>query len=120
MYGTFTDRSTHFVNSFVAVGNAELSNKMASYMRDQRMFVIKTYYSYGCSCVAVGRQYGRKFSVRVLPSRGAIYRTVKQAEERGIMCDKCAKGRKRGTSVRTKGLVSAAWEAITKSPKKSV
>jgi hypothetical protein len=38
---------------------------------------------------------GRKFSVRILPSRDAIYRTVKQAEERGSMCDQSSTGRKR-------------------------
>jgi RNase P subunit RPR2 len=65
-----------------------------------------------------GRQYCRKCSVRILPSRDAIYRTVKQAEERGIMCDKCAQGR--GASVRTEGAVGTACEAIIKSPTKSV
>jgi hypothetical protein len=55
LHGTLKDRSTDFVNLFLAAGNAELSNKMASYMRDQKMFVIKTFCSEGGSCVAVGR-----------------------------------------------------------------
>jgi hypothetical protein len=35
------------------IGNAELSNKMASYMMDQKVFVTKTFYSSGVSFVAV-------------------------------------------------------------------
>jgi hypothetical protein len=67
-YGTqfceaFTDRFTHLGNLFVAVGNPNLSNKMASYTADQKVFVIKTIYATGCSYVAVERQYHRKLPV---------------------------------------------------------
>jgi hypothetical protein len=89
-------------------------------MRDQKMLVIKTFYSSGGSCVAVERQYRRKFSVRVLTSRDAIHQTAKQSEETGIMCDKRAKGRKCRASARTEGVIGVAWEAVIRSPRKSV
>jgi hypothetical protein len=38
---------------FVAVGNTELSNKMASYTSRQKAFVINTFYSSGGCFVAV-------------------------------------------------------------------
>jgi hypothetical protein len=44
-------------NLFVAVVNPGLSNKMASYTTDGKMFVIKTFYSSGGSSVAAERQY---------------------------------------------------------------
>jgi hypothetical protein len=43
-------------NKFVFVGNAELSNKMASYTADQKAFVTDTFYSSGGSGVAVEEQ----------------------------------------------------------------
>jgi hypothetical protein len=36
-YETFTDRFTRLGNLFVAVGNAGLSNKMASYTMDKKV-----------------------------------------------------------------------------------
>jgi predicted DNA-binding transcriptional regulator AlpA len=86
---------------------------------DQKVFVIKTFYSSGGFCVAVKRQYRREFSVRVAPSRDTIYRIIKQFEEAGSVCDKCAKGLKRNASVRMEE-VGAAREAVTRSPRKSV
>jgi hypothetical protein len=67
---------------FVVNGNAELSNKIAAYTTDQKVFVVKTVYSSGRSCVAVKRKYSRDFSVRVAPPRDTIYRTVKRFEEK--------------------------------------
>jgi hypothetical protein len=36
LYDTFKDRSAHLEYWFLAVGNAELTNKMALYTRDQQ------------------------------------------------------------------------------------
>jgi hypothetical protein len=58
---------------FVAVGNNEISNKMASYTTDQKVYVIKTFYSPSGSCVAVETKYRRVFTVRVAPSKDIIY-----------------------------------------------
>jgi hypothetical protein len=52
-YVTFTHRSTHLGNLFVDIGNIELNEKMASYTTEQEVFVIKTFYSFGGSCVPV-------------------------------------------------------------------
>jgi hypothetical protein len=56
------DHSVHSANMFIAPGNSELSNKMASYTTDQKVFVTKTFCSPGGSCVAVDREYFREFS----------------------------------------------------------
>jgi hypothetical protein len=53
MYETFWGLSTQLGNLFVAVGNSELSNKMAPYRTNQKVSVIKTCYSSGGSYVAV-------------------------------------------------------------------
>jgi hypothetical protein len=45
---------------------------MVSYTTDQKMFVIKTFYSSRGSCVDAERQCCRGFSVRVAPSRDTI------------------------------------------------
>jgi Fe2+ or Zn2+ uptake regulation protein len=79
---------------FAAVCNNELSNKMASNMKDQKMFVIRTFYTIGGFCVVVDRLYHREFSVRVASSRDTVYRTIKQSGETGLVCDKLANGRK--------------------------
>jgi hypothetical protein len=63
LYGSFTDRPVYLENLFVAVGNAEPSNKMASYSTDQKVFVIKVFHSSGSSRVAAEEQYRREFSV---------------------------------------------------------
>jgi hypothetical protein len=46
-------RSTRLGNLFAPDGNTDLSNSMASYMADQKVFVVKTFNSSGGSCVAV-------------------------------------------------------------------
>jgi hypothetical protein len=48
----------------------------------------KSFYSTGDPFVAVQRYYDQKHSVRVAPSRGAIYRNDKQSEDAGNMPDK--------------------------------
>jgi hypothetical protein len=53
LYETSTDSSTHFGKLFVVVGNTELSHNVVSYTTDQKVFVNKTFYSFGGSCVAV-------------------------------------------------------------------
>jgi hypothetical protein len=56
-------RSFYTLRKFIcSVGNTQLSNKMESYTTDQKMF-IKTFYSFGCSCGVVKRQYRRELSV---------------------------------------------------------
>lgn len=87
MYENFIDRSKRFGKLFVAVDITELRNKMASYMTDQRVFVIKIFHSSNISCVPVQRQYHRQLSVRVAPSTGTVYRIIKQLEETGSACD---------------------------------
>jgi hypothetical protein len=79
------------IHTFFAVGNSEISKDMASHTTDQKVFVIKTVYFSGGSCVAVER-HSREFSVRVAPLRDAIYWIIKQREEGGSVCDKCVKG----------------------------
>jgi hypothetical protein len=81
LYETFTERPTNSENLRVAVGNAELSNKMALCTTNKKMFFIKTFYCSGGSCAAVERQYPQEFSIRTAQSRDIICRTVKQFEE---------------------------------------
>jgi hypothetical protein len=69
---------------FIAVGNTELSNKMAMYTADKEAF-ISTYSSCGFY-VAVETEYGREFSVRAAPSTDTLSRITEQSEERGIVC----------------------------------
>jgi hypothetical protein len=69
LHDPFIHRSAHFGNLFVTIHNAELSNKMAKYKTDQKVFVIKTFYSFDSSCVAVERELRREFSVRAAPSK---------------------------------------------------
>jgi hypothetical protein len=76
-------------NIFVVVGNAELSNNMASYAMNKKMFVIKTFFT----SAAVWRQYHQVLSVSVAPLSDTIYLIVKQYEETENMCDKHAKER---------------------------
>jgi Fe2+ or Zn2+ uptake regulation protein len=96
-------------NLFAAIGITELSNKMASHTTDQELFVIKTFYSSGGSCVAVERQYHREFSVRVVPSRDTIYRTIKQFEETGSVCDKRARDEEAAHLLVRKNLSMQHW-----------
>lgn len=63
MYGSFTDRLAYLENLFVAVGNAEASNKMASYSTDQKVLP-ESFYTSGGSRVAAEGQYRREFSVK--------------------------------------------------------
>jgi malate/lactate dehydrogenase len=44
-YTIFRDRFTYFGNLFVAIVKADLSNKTEMYRMDQRVFVIKIFYS---------------------------------------------------------------------------
>jgi hypothetical protein len=53
LYETFVGFSTHLGIFFLSVGNAELSNKMASYTTNQKVFVVKTIYSSCGSCLAL-------------------------------------------------------------------
>jgi hypothetical protein len=46
-----SDHSTHLGSLFVADINVELSNMMLSYRTDQKVFLIKTFYFSGGSCV---------------------------------------------------------------------
>jgi hypothetical protein len=46
---------------------------------EQKAFVIKTFYCFGGSCVAVERQSRRKFSVRVAPPNGLLRHLKKQS-----------------------------------------
>lgn len=59
-------------NSLTAIGNAEQSNKTVSHMSDQKVFLIKTFYSFGASHVAVVRKYYQEFYVHVVPSRDTV------------------------------------------------
>lgn len=63
----------------------QLINKLASYMTDQKVFVIKIFYTSGGSCDSVVRQYRRELSVRV-DHRDTIYLIIKQSEETGSVC----------------------------------
>jgi hypothetical protein len=76
----------------VAIGNTEQSNKMVSYTTDQKMFVVKTFYSSGGSHVAVETWYHQESSVNVALSRETDKQIVKQFEEAGSVCDKRVKG----------------------------
>jgi hypothetical protein len=53
LYEIFIDRWTRLWNLFAADDNADLRVSMVSYTTDKKMFVIKTFYSSGGSCVAV-------------------------------------------------------------------
>jgi hypothetical protein len=63
---------THVGNLFLAVGNAEMSNKMPPYTTDHKVFVTETIQPTDGSCVAVERQYGLEFPVRVAPSTKCV------------------------------------------------
>jgi hypothetical protein len=52
-YKTFTDHSTDLGNLFFAVGNLELSDKVALYMMDQKCLLSKPFYSFGGSYAAM-------------------------------------------------------------------
>jgi hypothetical protein len=68
---------------FVAIGNADLSNKMSIVYDGSEVFAIKTFHSHPGPSVAVERKHGREFAVRVTPPRHTINRIVKQLEETG-------------------------------------
>jgi hypothetical protein len=94
MYETFTILLYTWRNLYVAIGIAQLSNKMVLYSTDQKVFVIKTFYSSG---VAVARQCHQEFSVYVALSRNSI--TDCQFKETEALCDKCARKNKHSTFV---------------------
>jgi hypothetical protein len=58
---------------FAAISTAQLDNKMALYMTDQKVFAIKIFYSSGGSSVAVAREYGQGFSIHVALLRDTVY-----------------------------------------------
>jgi hypothetical protein len=62
---TFTDRSTHLGNLFVAVGKADLSNKMSIVYDGSEVFATKTFHS----SVAVERKHAGEFAMRVVSRR---------------------------------------------------
>jgi hypothetical protein len=88
VYKTLIESSTHLVKLFAAVGNTELSKKMAPYTTEHKVLLIKTFWTFGGSSVAVERQHCRKSSVRVAPSTDTVYRIIKQSEETESVCDK--------------------------------
>jgi hypothetical protein len=98
MYQALTDCSTHLGNSLTATGNAELSNKMVSHMSDQKVFLIKTIYSFGASHVAVVRQYHWEFYVHVVPSRDTTCWIVKKSLKKQEVCV-CVKNVCRETNI---------------------
>jgi hypothetical protein len=88
LYETLKNHSTHLENVFFAVGNTELTNKMASYMTDQEVFVCKTLnFSRGC-CVAVKRQYLREFSFK-LHHRQILSIGLLNSLKKQELCNKC-------------------------------
>jgi hypothetical protein len=61
LYEIFAGCSTDLGTVFIAVGKAELSNKMASYITDRKVFAIKTIYSSGGSCISEENQFREGF-----------------------------------------------------------
>jgi hypothetical protein len=61
LYQTFIEHYTSLKNFFTATGDVNLSNEMALHKIDQKVFVIKTLYSFGGSCIALERQYCQEF-----------------------------------------------------------
>jgi hypothetical protein len=81
----------------------------------KKVFVVKTLYSFGRSCVVAERQHRREFSVCVAPPTDTIYRKIKRFEERGNVWRKRRKG---SSCFRTEVAVAAAQKAINRSPRK--
>lgn len=114
----FTDHSTHVGNLLIAVATAELCNKIESlYMMDQKMFIMKSFYSSGGSSVAMEREYCQEFSLCVSPWSDTVCQVLKQSEETLSVCDKCAR---RHTASVWMEEVSPSQKAITRSPRKSL
>jgi hypothetical protein len=61
-YESSTDHCAHLGNLFVATGNTELNNRVVSYMMNQKVFVIKTFYSSGDSCVPLTKIWNNSFT----------------------------------------------------------
>jgi hypothetical protein len=72
LYENVKDHSTHLEYLFVVNSNDDLSKKMTSYTKDQKVFVIKTIYSSRGSWVAMEREHLLMFSV-LLPLRRDEY-----------------------------------------------
>jgi Fe2+ or Zn2+ uptake regulation protein len=84
---------------------------MTSYVTDPKLFVTKAFYFSRDSSVSVERKYGREFSVSVKPSRGIIYRTVKQFEDTGNVRHKHVKEHDSSASLRAEETVDATrWQ----------
>jgi hypothetical protein len=113
MYQTFIDCSTHLGNSLTSTGNADLSNKMVSHMSDQKLFLIKTFYAFGASHVAMVRQYHWEFYVCVVASRDILFCRIVKLKRTWSVCEKCVQTHKRITSV------CIAQKATTGSPRQN-
>lgn len=119
MDATFIDHSTHSRKLFVAVGNAELNKKVASYTKDHKLSIIKTYqFSSGC-CAAVERQYHPEFSP-MLHNRGTPSAGLLNSLKKRVVCDKCEKRRNRNASIRTEEALSVAEETISRIQKQNL
>ena len=92
---------------------------MASYTVEQKLFIVKTFYSSGNSCVFVQRKFREEFNVRDAPSRDSIYRFIRQFEATGSVSD-VRKGHSGRPSIRSPDVLNAANTAITRSPQKSL
>jgi hypothetical protein len=93
---------------------------MASYTTDQPVFVIKTIYSPGGSRAAVVRHYRQEFSVHVVQSSDTIYQIGEQFKKTVSVYDKCVNRCKHIVSVHTDEDICIAWEAITRSARKTM
>jgi hypothetical protein len=58
------------------------------------VFVVRTFYFSGGSCIVLDRQCHREISLRVTPTSDTAYWIVKQFEETGTVDDKHADGRR--------------------------
>jgi hypothetical protein len=83
LYEASTDNSAHLGKLFIFVGNTDLSNKMVPYTASQKVFVVKTFYCFGCSCVAADGQCRTEIFVPVAPSTGTVYLIIERFEETG-------------------------------------
>jgi hypothetical protein len=87
-----------------------------SVTNDQKVFLIKTFYSSG-SYVAVQREYYQAFSVHVTPTNDTIYKLIRKCEEGGNVSYKNANGHKHSIYITLD--IHTEVEAITSSKRKS-
>jgi hypothetical protein len=86
-------------NSFVAVGNTDLCNKVSSYTTDQKAFVAKTCHTCGCSCVAEERQCCQILCSCCSTQNHCLliikqFQKTRNARVCALLCGKRSKGRK--------------------------